>query len=297
MNKFNLTIGIPTRNSENFLELTLKSVSAAVESLPKSKFDYEFIICLDHCTDNTKHVAKKAGRELKLSNFRITTNDSKVIGKAACLNKMARIARGNILVFIDDDISLDKSVILDCLDALIDNNDIKIVFPISKSKNRSIRNPWRKFWHNVFKIKFEEDIYKGSDPYFVGRLFTIRKKDFIILPNNLLNEDQFLYVVYYPNIRKITKSAVYFYSVKTLTAYFGRFFRIRKGTEQVKALFPKEKLKLVEHIKREIEFRKVFKMPIQKIIYFLIYRLMRILAVTFYKLYGKKKQDWFRASH
>ncbi len=296
MDKFNLTIGIPTRNSEKFLESTLKSVNTAVKLLPKSKFDYEFIVCLDHCTDDTKYVAKKAGRKFKLTNFQTTINDSNVVGKAGCLNKITRISKGNILIFIDDDISLDKNVALNCLDVLINNNSIKIAFPISKPKNRFIKNLWRKFWYNVFRVKFEEDIYKDSDPYFVGRLFAIQKKDFIRLPNNLLNEDQFLHAIYYPYIQKITKSAVYFRSVETLTAYFGRFFRIRKGTSQIKALLSKEKLKSVEHIKREIELRKVFKMPIKKIIYFLIYRLMRILATILYKLYGKKKQGWFRAS-
>jgi len=297
MNKFRVTVGVPTHNSENFLESTLKSVDEAMKILPKSRFDCEFIVCLDHCTDNTENITRRISGEFKLPNFRIITNDSKVSGKAACLNKIAKTAAGDILVFIDDDISLDQSVILNCLDALIDNNNIKIVFSASKPKDRFIKNPWHKFWHNVFKVKFEENIYKGSDPYFVGRLFAIWRKNFIRLPNNLLNEDQFLHVIYYPNIRKITKSAVYFYSVETPMAYLGRFFRIRKGIEQIRVLFSEEKLKRVEHIKRKVKLEKVLKMPIQKIIYFLIYRLMRFLAVTPYKLYGKKKQGWFRASH
>ncbi len=95
------SIIIPTYKEEDYLERCLWSILAQ----DYSRSEYEIIVSDAHSPDRTAEIARKLADELVLSDRR---------GIALGRNAGARIARGEILVFIDADAQLASSFLGRC---------------------------------------------------------------------------------------------------------------------------------------------------------------------------------------
>lgn len=116
-----ISIIIPTYNEEKYLPILLESIKS------QSFSDYEIIVADHNSTDNTIYIAKKYGA--------IITSGG-LPGKGRNLG--AKIAKGNILFFLDADVILQESNYLrDCLAEFSKRNlDVATccVLPLSLSK-------------------------------------------------------------------------------------------------------------------------------------------------------------------
>jgi len=84
-----LSIIIPTYNEENYIELLLRSIAA------QSFKDYEVIVADAHSKDRTRAIAEANGA-------RVIDGGMPAVGR----NEGAKVARGDILLFLDADVVL-----------------------------------------------------------------------------------------------------------------------------------------------------------------------------------------------
>lgn len=113
INKIKFSIVIPTRNRAQDLDNCLKSIKGQTFQ------NYEVIIVDDNSTDNTKEISKKFNTRYIYHKER--TGQS--IGK----NDGAKAAKGEILVFIDDDCVADNNWLENILQAFNSSRSIAIV--------------------------------------------------------------------------------------------------------------------------------------------------------------------------
>jgi len=130
-----LLIIIPTYNEE-------KVLIDCIESLGNQSYkDFEIIVIDDGSTDNTLEILKNLKRVLP--NFKFTKQDHR--GAGAARNLGARFANGEILVFVDADMTFDEKF-LEKITEPIRNNLSKGTF----SKEEFVsnwENPWAKCWN------------------------------------------------------------------------------------------------------------------------------------------------------
>ena len=92
---------IPTRNSAKFIENTLKKVR---EELEKIGLSYEIILAEDGSEDETPEVCGKLAKKYKNV---IHIHHKEKLGRGRALNIAFKKARGEILVYMDDDLATD----------------------------------------------------------------------------------------------------------------------------------------------------------------------------------------------
>jgi GT2 family glycosyltransferase len=94
-----LSFVVPAYNEEKYLPATLASIHASARELA---LDYEIVVADDASTDATAAVAEQGGA-------RVTTTSNRQISKTR--NAGARAAKGDRLIFVDADTSVNASVV------------------------------------------------------------------------------------------------------------------------------------------------------------------------------------------
>ena len=96
-----LTAIICTYNRAKYIGSLLESIAA--NDLPKS--EYEILLVDNNCTDNTREICESFAAAHKEVNFRYTTEPEQ--GLSAARNRGIKEAKGDIIVYIDDDALVD----------------------------------------------------------------------------------------------------------------------------------------------------------------------------------------------
>jgi len=156
-----ISVVVPAYNEGKHLEECLISIKNQTYS------NTELIVVDDGSTDNTKYIAKKYADSLL---------SQKHLGPGAAKNKGAKAARGEILVFVDADMYLDKNFVK------------KIIGPITQrkalatfNKEEYIANP-KNIWSKCFVIdnnlSYNLRINKNSSG--TSTAFRAIKKDYFL---------------------------------------------------------------------------------------------------------------------
>ena len=116
---FSISVIIPTHNRSDALDLTLKG-------LAEQKFneDWEVFVINNNCTDNTDQIVNKWRGKFPVSLALLHQN---IPGAAAARNAGARQAKGEYLVFIDNDILVEPDFLERHRRALMENPNSWIV--------------------------------------------------------------------------------------------------------------------------------------------------------------------------
>jgi len=146
-----VSVIVPTKNSEQFLEKCLKSIKS------QSYKDIEIIVVDNFSTDKTKVIAK----EYASSIFNSPTE------RSTQRNFGAKKAHGQYLLFVDSDMELSKEVIEDCINLENEKNVTGIVIP-----EKSIGEG---FWAECKAL--EKSFYVGVDWMEAARFYD--KKTFL----------------------------------------------------------------------------------------------------------------------
>ena len=96
-----VSVIIPTRNRSRFVFRSVRSLLD--QTFPSD--DYEIVVCCDGCTDNTEEVLRG------FSDDRIKIISIFPAGQAAALNAAIAVARGDIGIFLDDEMEADQSLL------------------------------------------------------------------------------------------------------------------------------------------------------------------------------------------
>ena len=128
-----LSIVIPVYNSEKTIEEVFNEIEIAVSKL-NSKYDLEIILVNDYSKDNSLQVCKNICRHkpfVKLISF------SKNFGQHNALMAGIKIASGDYIISMDDDLQTPPTEMHKLIDEL-ENNNHDVVFAKYKTENKSI---------------------------------------------------------------------------------------------------------------------------------------------------------------
>lgn len=292
-----ISAGIPSYNGSKTIYQALQSVVASMNILPEHIFK-EIIVCCDHCTDDTETIVKYFISKEDYKNIRIKLIYNKGIkGKSTTLNEIFLNSNSDFICFIDDDVILDDKCILNLVNAFIIDKSLLCDYASWKRKSLDSNNIWRKFCHLIFGIKFDIQQYDKPSEIMRASCMMLRKESFVHIPDNLINDDQFLQYVYWPRTQEIHNAVLYFNSVSSVFDYYKRFIRIASGIKQINKEFINERInECSKELYRKIDYKKIFKLPLSQLIPFLIYRFIRLFVniIVKIKLKINDNHEWLR---
>jgi 8-oxo-dGTP pyrophosphatase MutT (NUDIX family) len=290
-----LTIAVPTHNSEFTILKTLESIFKNLREM-KDFVRKEIVICIDHCTDNAVSVLKNFLKENKLDDIKIFLIENyDVKGKSSALNKIFSVSSGE-LFYIVDDVILKEKCLINLIRTLVAQENLKCVFSSWKRLPLQSKNPWKLFWHWILGVKFDIQHYSKPSEIMRGATMMLRRENFVHLPA-VLNEDQFLQYIYWPQTKEVENSIIYFNSVASISDYYRRFVRIMIGSKQLSKHFAKDRIKECScAIFRKLNYRKILCLPWKLKGPFLFYRFVRFFINSYVKIKIKFIDDyeWFR---
>jgi 8-oxo-dGTP pyrophosphatase MutT (NUDIX family)/glycosyltransferase involved in cell wall biosynthesis len=291
-----LTVAIPTHNGELTISKTLKSLFENLREIGDS-VRKEVIICVDHCVDNTVSVIENFLKENQLDSAKVSLveNDG-AKGKSNALNKIFSVSSGEILCVVDDDVILEEKCLINLIEALITQKNLRCVFSSWKRLPLQSKNPWKLFWHWVLGIKFEVQPYNKPSEIMRGATMMLRRDNFVYLPA-VLNEDQFLQYIYWPQTKEVENSVIYFNSVASISDYYRRFIRIMVGSKQLSKHFAKDRIeKCSRALFQKLDYRKILRLPWKLKGPFLLYRFIRLFINSYVKIkvWFIDDYEWFR---
>ncbi|MBT8401832.1 MAG: glycosyltransferase [Rhodothermia bacterium] len=121
-----LTVGLPVRNGENYLEETLLSIQAQTLS------DFELVISDNASTDRTGEIAQKFAQEdARVRYYRQPVN----IGAAANYSFVATTARGKYFKFAAHDDKIRPDFFFACTAVLERHPEVVLAFPLTEQIN------------------------------------------------------------------------------------------------------------------------------------------------------------------
>jgi len=120
-----VSIIIPARNEEHTLPNLLNSLSSQLSS------EDEVIVVDDHSEDRTKEIAEKSGVKV-LESMPIPEG---WLGKTWACYQGARIASGEILIFLDADTALEKDGLKNIIETYIEKDGVLSIQPYHKMRN------------------------------------------------------------------------------------------------------------------------------------------------------------------
>ena len=291
-----LIIAVPTYNGASTISKTLDSIVENFKEIPAS-IQKEIIICTDHCTDDTVSIVKYFIGEKRTEKMKITLiNNLNDKGKANALNQVFIFSSGELFGVVDDDVILGKNCLLNLVKALVENKKLRCVFSARVRLPLKSNNPWRLFWYWILGIKFDVKPYDKPSGIVRGQSMILRRENLVHFPA-VLNEDQFLHYIYWPQTKEVSDSIVYFNYVSSVYDCYRRSIRLKFGSKQMSKHFTKERIHEYSHtVIRKINYRKVLHMPWRLKGPFLFYKLIMFCINTCVKmkLHFIKDYEWYR---
>ena len=291
-----LTIAIPIHNGELTISKTLQSLFENLQKI-KDSIRKEVIICADHCTDNTVSVVENFIKESDVSNIKTRLIENNGIkGKSNTLNKIFSVSSGELFCVVDDDVILEEKCLTNLMDALITQKNLRCIFSSWKRLPLQSKNPWKLFWHWILGVKFDIQPYRKQSEIMRGATMMLRRENFVHLPA-VLNEDQFLQYIYWPQTKEVENSIIYFNSVASLSDYYRRFIRIMVGSKQLSKHFSKDRIEECSRaLFQKLDYRKILRLPWRLKGPFLFYRFVRFFINSYVKIKIQFIDDyeWFR---
>ncbi len=144
-----VTVVVPTRNSEPFLDACLKSIAE------QSYSNIELIVVDRNSTDATKEIALKYTSADKVLNTEPERSTQRNLG--------AKTATGHYILMIDSDMVLSEDVVKDCVEVMAANSEAAGVIIPEESFGEG-------FWSQCKKL--ERSFYIGDDSVEAARFFT-----------------------------------------------------------------------------------------------------------------------------
>lgn len=165
-----ISVVIPTFNGKN-------KIINLLTSLEKQVFqDFEIIVVIDGSTDGTYNYLKS--REWKLLNLYFLQQENK--GRAGARNAGARAAKGDLLVFLDDDMRVETSV-LEAHFSRYQSGERRIVVGL-QVEDKSLLTTDVQQYKRGLSIKWQKNIATSfsliSQPYLTAANFSIPKQVF-----------------------------------------------------------------------------------------------------------------------
>lgn len=156
MKKIHVSLVIPVYNEATILE---RNVKKAIKSIEKITNEYEIIIAEDGSDDGSDLIASRLAKPNKKI---IHLHSDKRLGKGLALSKAFKTSRGQILAFLDADLSADLSYLKEMTKKIELGYDFVIgsrYIKGSKTKRKFIRNSSSLLYNWLCRNIFSLDIH------------------------------------------------------------------------------------------------------------------------------------------
>lgn len=187
-----VTIGVPVKNEENTISLTLRALQQAISKLP-NKVKIETIVCLNGTTDNTQSVILSPQNKdvCERLNLRIIRSAP---GKLLAEKKIAKARKlHGFLLYCDADIILNKYAITRLYRRMLKNPKLRVVC----AKVLPIFKRHRNNFQHIMKSYYDMRYLLSERGCFHGRLFMLRDEQDVMAEYDVAQR-----------IKKIPKSTV-----------------------------------------------------------------------------------------
>lgn len=166
-----LSIVIPVYNSEKTIEEVVNEIEIAVSKL-NSKYDLEIILVNDYSKDNSLEVCKNICKHksfVKLISF------SKNFGQHSALMAGIKIATGDYIISMDDDLQTPPAEMYKLIDEL-EKNNYDVVFAKYKTENKSMFRIFGTFVNNIMaNALIEKPQSITTNSYFIMRKYITKE--------------------------------------------------------------------------------------------------------------------------
>jgi hypothetical protein len=268
--------------------------------------------CLNGCTDNSEEIMIKLKKNSPYPIKILHSKKGKILAHQEIIKN---IKNNNPVIFMDADILINNLAIEDLLNALKENNKLRIVSAYPYILIPKLRNHYHKFLLKIINIKriypqieiakynvskFHPDarsaFEKQSRIYFHGRFFALQNKyvyEFPRFPTNIAGDDSFLshlLINKYPpgSIKVLFETKVYSYPELSLINYFKTWFRILKDIDNIYQEYP-EFLPNRKYFLMKINWKFIFnQIPPKDKIFAYLFFLIKIVESLTYRLLRHK---------
>jgi glycosyltransferase involved in cell wall biosynthesis len=229
-----VTVGIPVYNEERSIANALQSVLSQ-----KVKAEIKVIVVASGCTDETVNIVNGI---LDPRVSLIVENKRK--GKSSAWNIIKKAAKTDYIVYTDGDILLDNTAIQTLIDSMGTCPTLKAIggVPVPISNGNSFLS-----FINTFPY------HNPSDRLLSGYLYLIKRDAMDLIPNHVINEDDYISSVLGRENFLIDEDAKVFVEFpKTLRDYCSQKIRIYAGKRQRKSEYPikTQKIHPLERLKK-----------------------------------------------
>ena len=179
--KTHISIIIPVFNEEKIIANTLTKLTSYIS---KNRIPCEILVCDDASSDSTPQIVKK----FKDQNVRCI-RFSRRVGKGGTIRNCWRIAKGDVLVFIDADLPFDVDTIFKV--AELSYKTGKIVIGVRNVDSRKNQRPIRRFLSYVYNSLVRLMFKTGINDHQCGLKAIPRK--YALGPLQMIRTDGFLF--------------------------------------------------------------------------------------------------------
>jgi hypothetical protein len=153
-----ISLVVPVYNSADVLDQSIKKINLELKGLSKN---YEIIIAEDGSSDGSDIIASKLSKKFSRIKY---IHSSKKKGKGKAIKDAFKLARGNILAFMDVDLSTNLSSFPKLIEAIENGADVAIGSRLLKESK--------------VERKLTREILSRSYVFLIKLLFRTKIKDF-----------------------------------------------------------------------------------------------------------------------
>lgn len=292
-NKLSITIGIPTYQGYSTLESTIESIITAISNM--SEFTIEIVICVNGELRETLLAAEKC-KEKYPDLIQIAVNKDK--GKAKAINTIVSLSSADVIVLLDDDIILKEDCLLKCYEFLIHHPEVKLVSGHRQVLEAKPMGIYNRTLYQAFTLRYRVQLYLQPEEYILGGCMAIRRIDFPGLPEHIINDDQFLHILFWGKVHRIYEAIFFVSGINSIKQYHFRYYRIKYGREQINEYFSKEQVDLYNSlIARNHDYLAIVNLSLFDKVLFLTWKAIDFSARAGYLFWGKKYSNWSRNTY
>lgn len=190
MKKYTVTIGLAAHNEEKNIK---KLLNALMQQNISNFVLKEILVLCDGCTDNTEQKALEVAKKYPVIHV---LNDGRRVGKGQRVSEVFRIAKGDIIVTIDADLTLVGMDVFNNIIPYFKDKEIglvggKCIVVEANTLFQKVQETYIRFWRDLtYSINNGNNVHTHLGPLSAIRTSVARK---IQLPLGMTAEDHFVY--------------------------------------------------------------------------------------------------------
>ena len=177
-----ISIIIPAYNEERNIEAKIDSLWKALKGI---QIDTEVLIGSDGSRDRTVEIAETRLKEINAANWKVVKFENE--GKCNTLNKLVKIARGELIISTDADVAVPENAVKLMIDAFEANSRLGCLSCVPVLNSSRVGSQ-KHYWNIEGRIRNAESLL-GKLIVVTGWLYAYRRDAFEVIPKGVMADD------------------------------------------------------------------------------------------------------------